>query len=211
MCTYFRSVSSSNITAFSTLPRFISHFKHFTYFDTEYLYDPKNFDEISNNVRLRKGIGDIKIIKELKEQLDDIDPQSADYDKIKRLLFMETNKIPNRTHPRLLAYDEEPKILKHIGSERRFEFTPRQFYEITKRLNLVRTDQLGNLSGTKSYYLLGEMAEFEQALIKFTLNQLLRNNFKLISVPDVLPRNIIESCGMNTRGSRTQVIFKKRV
>jgi hypothetical protein len=37
------------------------------------------------------------------------------------------------------------------------------------------------------------------------VKRLLAKKFKLISVPDILPARIIESCGMTTRGDRTQV------
>ena len=49
------------------------------------------------------------------------------------------------------------------------------------------------------------MAELEQALIRFTVKELLRRGFELISVPDVLYPEIIESMGMTVRGERDQV------
>lgn len=45
----------------------------------------------------------------------------------------------------------------------------------------------------------------EQALIQYAVSKLLANKFKLITVPDILPARIIESCGMNTHGERNQV------
>jgi seryl-tRNA synthetase len=61
------------------------------------------------------------------------------------------------------------------------------------------------MSGHKSYYFMGELAEMEQALVWFTVKKLLASNFKLVSVPDILPSQIIESCGMTVKGDRTQV------
>jgi seryl-tRNA synthetase len=52
---------------------------------------------------------------------------------------------------------------------------------------------------------MGELAEMEHALVSFTVKKLLARKFKLISVPDILPSQIIEFCGMTTRGDRTQV------
>lgn len=52
---------------------------------------------------------------------------------------------------------------------------------------------------------MGEMAELEQALVNYFVSKLLRNGFELISVPDILPKDLIESCGMSTSGERDQV------
>lgn len=175
-------------------------------FDYNYLCNIKNLQEIGNNIQLRKGVGNIKLVNDLKIKLDKLEKDTTEFKTIQNQLNNELSKIPNRTHPNVVGYENEPKIIKHIGCERKFDSEPREFYEVTKRLNLVRTDQLGNVSGNKSYYFLGEMAKLEQALIQFTLSKLIKNNYKLISVPDILPRYVIESCGMNTKGDRTQVI-----
>ncbi|KAJ8961476.1 hypothetical protein NQ318_014724 [Aromia moschata] len=49
------------------------------------------------------------------------------------------------------------------------------------------------------------MAELEQALINYCVEKLILNGFQFVSVPDILPRLVIESCGMHTRGDRNQV------
>ncbi|CAH1971676.1 unnamed protein product [Acanthoscelides obtectus] len=50
------------------------------------------------------------------------------------------------------------------------------------------------------------MAELEHALVNYFLENLIVNHgFELISVPDILPRDVIERCGMKTRGERNQV------
>jgi seryl-tRNA synthetase len=51
------------------------------------------------------------------------------------------------------------------------------------------------------------LAELEQGLIKFTIDQLEKFGFEMISVPDILYPRVIESCGMAVRGDRNQVYF----
>lgn len=169
--------------------------------DVEYICNAKNFDEISKNITVRKGIGDINLVHEYNKQLS-FAPQSEKA-KIQEKLLKAMLGLPNKTHPN--AQFEEPKVLRTVGKPRQFDFKPRDFHEITKRMQLARTDQLGTLTGSRSYYLYGDLAALETALIKFSLNTLLKNGFKLVSVPDILDRRIIESCGMNTEGERTQV------
>lgn len=70
---------------------------------------------------------------------------------------------------------------------------------------MVRTDQLGIIAGHRSYTLMGEMAELERALTNYAIERLITHGFNLVSVPDILHRDVIEGCGLNTRGKRAQV------
>jgi seryl-tRNA synthetase len=53
---------------------------------------------------------------------------------------------------------------------------------------------------------MGELAELEQALIRLVLRRLIKEGFKLVSVPDILSSEAIENCGMPTKGERNQVL-----
>lgn len=121
-------------------------------------------------------------------------------------LYQELCKLPNRTHPAVQQYQEEPCLVGELNSKRDFgAHDPLEFSEITRRLNLMRTDQLGHTCGHKSYYLLGELAELEEALIKYTVTELLKEKFQLVSVPDILQSHVLECCGMTINRDRTQV------
>ena len=69
----------------------------------------------------------------------------------------------------------------------------------------LRTENLGNLTGHRSYYFVDALALLEQALVQYTVDRLTREGFLLYSVPDLLRRDLIEGCGMDTRGERAQV------
>lgn len=173
--------------------------------DLDYFCNNNNLEDISNNITSRKGVGDIKRVLNLKAKLDTINVTDKDYDSLQRELYTELLRIPNKTHPDVANLQDEPKIIRVIGNKKVFDFKVREFFDIAKCLKLIRTEQLGNVSGSRSYFVLGEMAELEQALIKYSVERLQKHNFNFISVPDILNRNIIEGCGLNTRGNRTQV------
>lgn len=173
--------------------------------DDEYLCNPQYTELIQKNIESRKGVGNIKLVNELKCKLENTNKNSISFEDIRKKYYEELHRIPNKTHPDVFKYGDNPKLVKMVNEKKKFTFKHMDFNEITKRLNLVRTDHLGNVCGTKSYYFMGEMAELEQALVNYFLSSLLKNGFELISVPDILPTDVIESCGMNTRGERSQV------
>ncbi|XP_058066749.1 serine--tRNA ligase, mitochondrial [Anopheles bellator] len=175
-------------------------------YDTEYLLNRENAPAIEANIRQRKGVGDIRLIHELNEQLHMVDESQAEHHSIAGRLQSEMEKIPNRTHPDVASYGNVPKLMKRYNQP--YDTDCRKYYEfgdMCKKMNFYRMENLGNFTGHRSYYLTDELAELEHALITYTIQRLLKQNFRLISVPDILPAGIIESCGMNTSGDRNQV------
>lgn len=177
--------------------------------NVNYLCNPVNLRFIEKNIANRKGIGNIKLVNELKTQLDRINENDSQFQAIRHDFHNELLKIPNNTHPDIENLGDQPKLIKLVNEKRSFDFKPFDFHEITKRLRLVRTDKLGQVCGSRGYFLLGDLAELETALINYFLAKLKEQQFDLISVPDLLHRSTIESCGMNTRGERNQVHYKK--
>ncbi|KAH1004396.1 hypothetical protein HUJ05_005212 [Dendroctonus ponderosae] len=173
--------------------------------DDEYLFNTDNIKDIEDNISRRKSIGNIRLVNEMHEKLKSLKTNDSKYQSVKAQLAEECRRIPNRTHPDIISYIDTPKVIKYIGSKRVFDFPHKEFYEISKRLKLVRTEQLGSLAGSRTYYLLGQMAELEHALVRYFVKNLLQSEFQLVSVSDIVPRDLVESCGMNTKGERTQV------
>lgn len=173
--------------------------------DEDYLCNPQHTEAIQQNINSRKGVGNIHLVTELKSKLDQSNKTSNSYEDIRKKFYEELHLIPNKTHPDVFKYGDQPKLVKLVNEKKNFTFKHKDFHEITKKLNLVRTEQLGNVCGSRSYYVMGEMAELEQALVNYFVFKLLRNGFELISVPDILPKEVIESCGMSTTGERDQV------
>ncbi|XP_052900867.1 serine--tRNA ligase, mitochondrial [Anopheles moucheti] len=176
-------------------------------FDTEYLLNLANRPTIETNIQHRKGIGDIQLVHKIQEQLSaGIALTESERATLKSQLQLELSKIPNRTHPQVLEYGNEPRILRRFNEQhKRTDRKYFQFSDICKKMNLYRMENLGNFTGHRSYYLTDELAELEHALINYTVEGLRRRNFQLITVPDLLPGRIIESCGMSVHGERNQV------
>ncbi|KAH8311973.1 hypothetical protein KR044_008829 [Drosophila immigrans] len=160
----------------------------------------EQLDELERNIELRHHRNNIPVIRQLLEKLQ----QGVD-SKLERQLADELQQLPNATNPRLLGYDNQPYELASYKHRTLPEQGAKEFSELARAFNLYRMDHLGNFTGHKSYYLTGQLAMLEQAIIQYALQAITRQGFKLISVPDILPREVIESCGMRTEGERTQV------
>ncbi|KAJ8721996.1 hypothetical protein PYW08_004398 [Mythimna loreyi] len=173
--------------------------------DLNYYCNTENSGEIDNNIKIRKGVGDVNRVINMYEIFKATPVADASYQTIRDSLYKELSCLPNKTHPSVIN-NIDPEVVREINQKRDFQaHAPLEFSEITRRLNLLRTDKLGHTCGHKSYYFLGELAELEEALIKYTINKLLQEKFHLVSVPDILPSQVLESCGMTVNSDRTQI------
>lgn len=174
-------------------------------FDENYLLDKKNIAEIGENIKLRKGVGDVHKAHEIHDCLHNANLTDKERSSLAEQLHEELKKIPNHTHPAVRCYGDEAKVVGFYNEKPTYKHKPLDFTELCKKLNIIRTEHLGNFNGSKSYYLLNDLAELEQALIRYTSSKILSHGFELISVPDILPADVIQSCGFQVDGERTQV------
>ncbi|GAB6032097.1 hypothetical protein CHUAL_010461 [Chamberlinius hualienensis] len=170
--------------------------------DVDYLCNPTFTDDIRTNIISRKGVGDIDKVLHLHSLLK----SGSDTNKVKEELIEELLKIPNRSHPDVINYGTEPNIVELVGKKKDFCFDPQPFHQLAESIDGLRTNQLGLFCGSRSYYIKGFLANLEDALVKMTLDFLLKKKkFQLVGVPDLLPSQIISGCGMNLHGERNQV------
>uniref|UniRef100_A0A2S2QGJ2 serine--tRNA ligase n=2 Tax=Sipha flava TaxID=143950 RepID=A0A2S2QGJ2_9HEMI len=113
--------------------------------------------------------------------------------------------VSKKTHPEIENIQGDFKILKSIGQKPVFDFKPLPLNMLKKVKYCLKTDNLTNYCGDRSYYFIGPLAKIEHALIQFTLSKLIKKGFKLVSVPDILPDELIKRCGMDTVGERNQI------
>lgn len=174
-------------------------------FDYDYLCDPQNLRHIENLISCRKGIGNIRKVVEVHAKLKKCPKDTRERHLLELELEKEASMIPNKASPHLFQYGEEPKLIELVNKKREYNFKPREILEIGQDLDILRTENLGLLNGSRSYFFRGALANLEQALLRYTISHLSKQGFILMSVPDLLYSNIIESCGMNTKGQHTQV------
>ncbi|KAK2145396.1 hypothetical protein LSH36_685g01023 [Paralvinella palmiformis] len=161
--------------------------------DWDYLSDPGNRDAIKMNILNRKGVGNINKLKKDKSDVE-------------RELYETAIELPNQTHPAVsIDPNSEGTLLENVGKQREFDFKPRSVVELGEHLGILRTSNVKLTTGPRTYYFRGALAMMEQALIKYTIDSLKQQGFKMMSVPDLLYPEIIERCGFKTTGERNQV------
>jgi len=177
--------------------------------DWDYLTDPNNLVKIKENIKCRKSSANIQeavdIYKEiyLNTDIDNIKSETA-RELIRDKLLKAGLALPNMCADRVLEMGDQSSLV-YENTFTNPEFKLRKFEDIARILSGARLSNLSLFSGERTYYLTGPLAELEQALIQWTVDQLVTEGFSLVSVPDLLHPSIISSCGMAVHGDRTQV------
>ncbi|KAK6202577.1 seryl-tRNA synthase-like protein [Scheffersomyces amazonensis] len=67
--------------------------------------------------------------------------------------------------------------------------------DIGEKLNLVEFETASRISGSSWYYLIGDGALLEQALIQYSLSKARKRGYKMIIPPSIVKSEIIHACG----------------
>jgi len=119
----------------------------------------------------------------------------------------ELRKIPNLTHPEapVGGSEEDNREVRRVGEIRQFDFKPKDHVALGETLDMIDFEGGARVAGQKFYYLKNEAVLLEYALIKYAIDMLNKEGFRLYATPDLARSQILDGIGFNPRGEETQV------
>jgi seryl-tRNA synthetase len=152
-------------------------------------------NKLSQQINEAKKAGaDIKPIlvkaKELPKKIIDLE-ERADNFKIK--INKKFSKIPNIMHPLVPKGKDESKNveIKKVGEIKEKDFRVLNHVELCEKNNWADFEASAETSGNGFYYLMGDLALLNQALIQFAINFLQQKGYTYIEGPLMLKKKII--------------------
>src|SRR3989338_2190056 len=141
---------------------------------------------------------DIEKGKEIKEKLDKQEQElRLAKEKLDDLLL----KIPNLPLKDVPIGDESKnKIIKKIGSPKKFDFIPRDHLELGETLDIIDVRRASKVSGTRFGYLKNEAVLLEYALLQLALEILLKEGFIPIIPPVLIKTEVMKGLGYMENG-----------
>ena len=97
-----------------------------------------------------------------------------------------------------LGGEEDSVEVKHWG-ENHATGVDHLDYAVSR--DWVDFERGAKVAGAKFYYLKGEMALLENALLQYGLSKVLEHGFTYMTVPDMVSSRVLEGCGFNPRTS----------
>lgn len=104
-------------------------------------------------------------------------------------------KIPNMMHESVaLGKDDSENVtMRKIGKPKDFSFEVKSHSEIAEKLNVADFDASARTSGNGFYYLQGDLALLNQALIRFAIDKLVSKGFTYVETPLMLRSSVMNN------------------
>ena len=105
------------------------------------------------------------------------------------------SKIPNMMHESVaLGKDDSENVtMRKIGKPKDFSFEVKSHSEIAEKLNVADFDASSRTSGNGFYYLQGDLALLNQALIRFAIDKLVSKGFTYVETPLMLRSSVMNN------------------
>lgn len=115
--------------------------------------------------------------------------------------------IPNLTHPAAPIGGEEAAVeIRHGRTDAAdFDFKPLDHVELGGRLKLFDFEAGAKVAGHGFYFLTNDAVLLELALQRYAVDLLMRENFTVMTTPDLARDTILEGTGFMPRGPETQI------
>ncbi|MBI4039963.1 serine--tRNA ligase [Candidatus Daviesbacteria bacterium] len=97
-------------------------------------------------------------------------------------------RLPNVLSDEVPVGDEhQNKVIRQNGQTPKFDFTPKDHLELGRSLGIIDTERGVKVSGYRGYFLTGQGAMLQLAVLNFALDQLVEKGYELI-IPPVIDR-----------------------
>jgi len=124
----------------------------------------------------------IEEAKGIPQEIEKLEKQVEEYkEKVDSILL----KLPNILHESVpFGKDESDNVVaKIVGKPPKFDFKPKSHVEIALNLGLIDFDRAAKVAGHGFYYLKGDLARLDLAIINYTVDLLRKRGYTLIEPP----------------------------
>jgi len=149
----------------------------------------KKISEAKKSKDNKKAAQLLKAAKDIPKKISELESKSKKLqEEIKALM----SEIPNIIHKSVpIGRDEsENKVIKKIGKPKSLK-SIKNHVELAESLNLIDFDSSAKVAGNGFYYLKGDLALLNQALIQFTIDFMKKKGYLYIEPPLMLRKEIL--------------------
>ncbi len=154
----------------------------------------ENVQAIKNSPNSRPTPEQIQFGKELKAQLQDIEPQLKQLEESYQDLLLQVPNLPADDVP--VGQDEAGnQVVRQEGTPPIFDFPVLPHQELMERLDLLDTTQAAQIGGFRSYFLKNEAVLLEQAILNYALKLMITEGFTPMTAPILVNDQVMTGTG----------------
>jgi len=163
--------------------------------EAEKLKHKRNIVSLEINKLKKQGKSTTLKIKEMQDvanKIRNLDSKSEETLKQRNEILSQIGNIIHKSVP-IGKEEKDNKVIKKWGKSTKFSFKPKTHVELIEDLDVGNFDTSAKVSGNGFYFLKGELALLNQALIRFAIDLMHKKKYKYIEPPLMLRKNILSA------------------
>ena len=167
----------------------------------EVLLEVENLRAKRNEIagKMKGGKPSEDLIAEGRKIKEELAEKEAELDKIGKSCYNGLKGIPNIIFDDVPLGGEECSVEVKKWGENHPTGVDHLDYAVSR--DWVDFERGAKVAGAKFYYLKGELALLENALLQYGLSKVLEHGFTFMTVPDMVSSRVLEGCGFSPRTS----------
>ncbi len=145
----------------------------------------KKKNEVSKEVPKMQGEEKEKTIKEMKELGEKLKKQEEELALLEVRWEKDLLMLPQIPHPSVpVGKDDTENVEARVeGKPTKFSFTPKDHVTLGKELDIIDIERGVKVSGSRSYFLKGDGARLQQAVMRYSIDTLIAKGWTLFNPP----------------------------
>ncbi|MBI2148521.1 serine--tRNA ligase [Candidatus Woesearchaeota archaeon] len=129
-------------------------------------------------------------------------------DELKKKINYSLMTLPNILHESVPygESDQDNKIVGIFGSKKKLKFKPLSHVDLVEKNDWVDLERAAKISGARWYFLKGELALLEQALVRYGMDFMAKRKYILVVPPFMMNRRAYE--GVTDLGAFGEMLYK---
>ncbi len=151
-------------------------------------------NKLSQKINLEKksGKNTDSLLKEAREIPNILEEKEKHMSELKNQRDFLLREIPNIVDKSVPVGDaSKNKVIEKIGNIKKFNFITKDHADILENLNILDTKKASEVSGSRFYYLKGNLVKLNYAIINLALDFLKKQDFTLIQTPYMLRKDVL--------------------
>src|SRR4030066_558305 len=141
--------------------------------------------------------------KRIKDELKDKEPKLSEIEEKCHEALLEIPNLPSEKSP--LGKNEKNNVeIRKWGEPKKFDFVTKDHIELGKSLGILDFETGAKVAGSQFYYLYGDGALLELALLQYTIELLVSEGFKAVITPDLAKSRYYLGTGYLPKGKEAQ-------
>ena len=165
-------------------------------YDSDLLRKSRN--EAARGIANAKKSGDSESVKKIMDEVSSIGTRIEELTKISDDYLKQRDtvrmRVPNILHESVPVGEDDQKNTLHSlhGQKKDMNFQPKNHNEIIEKNGWVDLARAAKITGSRFYFLQGDLARLEMALQSYTTNFLVKRDYTLVQPPLMMNREAYE-------------------